>query len=195
MTTLAVTNKMEITSYLDIISISLQQLGFLIKLANFLNLRSNVYLIEHQLEQLSSYHHTLDRNKISIDYINRIKRWAKSFRILCVVTIMFFCIYPNLDYKEGNKKVLPLRMWLPFDSGDYYYLVFVTQILSLFFGSLWNSTIDILTMALVTVCAAQIDILRDELSNAVDEINHSLDEKETVKSLRKFVMFFNDIYK
>lgn len=161
----------------------LTQLAYLCKLTNFL--LNKMYLIE--IEKMLDHSFFKDLNhhqsKLFDEYIKPVKILALGYRILCTAVVILYILFPLLDVgSKSEKKKLPLHLWTPYDSNNYYYLTFLLEILSIAVSAYTNSCIDILTVTLITFATAHSEILKGRLQRAVmhykekenNEIKYSL---------------------
>lgn len=106
--------------------------------------------------------------------LNRMVKFGRSvasiYRFLCLQVVIFYAVYPFFDSRnaDGSRK-LPLPMQFPFNANNYYYEVYCISMLSLSIGAWTNSNIDILTIMLITLGTAQMEVLKMRLEKVIPQ--------------------------
>ncbi|KAJ3666144.1 hypothetical protein Zmor_001598 [Zophobas morio] len=126
----------------------------------------------------------LDNYIIEVTYLGRL------FRVLCILTVAFYGMFPFID--EDPEHMLPLPGWFPFDIKTYQYELVAAQTIGIGIGAFINSTLDILPTILITLASAQFDILKERLRTVmkVDE-RWEISSKIVKKRLNNCIMYHN----
>lgn len=93
--------------------------------------------------------------------------YTKYFCYSIYACVSLFAVFPFLD-KNGN--VLPLGGYIPYDiqnSSRNYAYTYTFQIIGLLFIAALNISIDLLPSVFMNIGCAQVEILKDNLKNAV----------------------------
>ncbi|XP_044259103.1 odorant receptor Or1-like [Tribolium madens] len=139
------------------------QAAFLFKLGNFLYHNKTMIRIETILKNPILNHLNQFEKKIVAKYMIRVKYLARLFRILCILTVSFYGLFPFID--EDPDHMLPLPGWFPFDVKTHQIELVIAQTCGIAIGAFLNSTLDILPTILITLGSAQFDILKTRLEN------------------------------
>lgn len=117
-----------------------------------------------------------EEQKIPIIITIKVSRMAaKVFRVLIVLLIMLYLIFPILDH---NALPIPIS----FKLGNYFYLMHFYQMSALILIA-WNITcIDLLFTTFTGLAAAQIDILERKLLTSMKDIGNSQDFNQSIAS-------------
>nr|CAM84002.1 olfactory receptor 4 [Tribolium castaneum] len=139
------------------------QAAFLFKLVNFLYHNKTMLRIESILKNpILNCLDQFEKNIIE-KYMIRVKYLARLFRILCILTVSFYGLFPFID--EDPDHMLPLPGWFPFDVKTHQIELVIAQTCGIAIGAFLNSTLDILPTILITLGSAQFDILKIRLEN------------------------------
>lgn len=170
------------------------QTAYICKLVNFSFRRKILPLMENELNNPLFNTYGESQDIFLQDTIGSFKRIAAIFRILCILVVFFYGLFPAMDNNPENP--LPLPGWYPFDIKKYRYEIYVFQVLSVAVSAYNNANIDILTSGLISAASVQFQILKDNLVRITDDLQDlSTARMNTVVSerLQKSVVHHNDI--
>ncbi|RZC38531.1 7tm 6 domain containing protein, partial [Asbolus verrucosus] len=122
---------------------------------------NNLLNIEDTLASSIFYGHPYNQLKLLKTKIASCQLIGKLFRMTCILCILFYLLIPYL----GETLKLPLPGWLPYNTTKYFHVTVTFQIVSISVSAYNNSSIDILTWTLITVAAAEFNILKENLKN------------------------------
>ncbi|XP_023012171.2 putative odorant receptor 85d [Leptinotarsa decemlineata] len=169
------------------------QIAFVCKLLNFNLQHRSMLKLEEFLRQPTLTKVTEEEDNIIRHYVRGVRRIGLIFRVLCVVVVIFYALFPLMDRNPDGSKKLPLPIWLPFDSNKYYHTIWFSEVLSIAVGAWINSNIDILSYTLMTLGTAQFEILKNRLRNLVKTSNEFVEEDLVLEKMKQCVIHFNDI--
>lgn len=163
MITVLFVEKDNLTKLSETLLFCMTQAAFLFKLTNFLYHNKVMIHIEKILKH--PILNCLSQLEIEIvdKYMIEVRYLARLFRVLCVLTVAFYGLFPFID--EDPDHMLPLPGWFPFDVKTYQYELVIAQTCGIAIGAFINSTLDILPTILITLGSAQFDILKFRLKN------------------------------
>jgi hypothetical protein len=164
------------------------QAAFLCKLTNFLWHNKKMVDIETLLQHPILTDLTQFEIEIVESYMIEVKYLARLFRVLCILTVAFYGMFPFID--EDPDHMLPLPGWFPFDIKTYQYQVVIAQTCGIAMGAFINSTLDILPTVLITLGSAQFDILKYKLQN-VTKVEGGCKMRLVKRALNKCILYHN----
>lgn len=129
-----------------------------------------------------------------MDWVNSGRHFARIYRILCFLVLLFYGLYPFFDKNADGSMKLPLPLSFPFDTQNYYFVVYSLSIFSMFIGAWTNSNIDILTIMLVTLGTSQLEILKYKLDKVILARTTAPDEI-IQRKLKEHAEHLKDIYR
>lgn len=140
--------------------------------------------MENMVESVLFKEFRSNNSSIYNGYISNVNLVAKGFRCSCVLVVLFYLLFPLLD--EGDEYKLPYPGIFPWDIKNHYYLCVMIQVIMVGHSAYNNSSLDILTVKLITIGSASLDALCVSLSK--------IDYKDDAKtSLIKSLKFYNEI--
>lgn len=107
------------------------------------------------------------------EYIASAERIFFFYRLLCIMTIIFYGICPFIDDLDN---ALPLPGWIPYDVSKNIFLyiaTFVFQMITITMSAYNNSTFDTIDCMLITVASALFDVLMDNMRTINYRSNNS----------------------
>ncbi|KAJ8948591.1 hypothetical protein NQ318_007595 [Aromia moschata] len=195
MATLVYQNFSDVSKVSEALLFCMTQFAFLNKLNNFIINKSNWLLLEEMLENPVFRNVISDEELIVTLYISGGKRIAKIYRVLCVLVVVFYALFPFMDNRDETQHKFPLPAWFPFNPNEYYYEVFSAEILSIAIGAWINSNIDILTIMAIILGTAQFEVLKRRikmiLKPAIDGI--PVGEDIVQDRVKKCIIHYNDL--
>ncbi|XP_056637749.1 odorant receptor 85b-like [Diorhabda sublineata] len=187
------------TKFPDILKVSecllicLSQTAFIFKLINFIKQKNGMLIIEEQLRDSLLTDIDEEEEKIFVEYVTGVKQLAKVYRSICAVAVGFFGLCPILDQGSEEIRKLPIPIWVPFNTEDYYFYIWLAILFSLCISVWTNCTIDILTIMLFIIATAQFKILIKRFKNVVPPGDKNIHEAIVSQSLTKCIVQFNKI--
>lgn len=172
---------------------SVTQLAFICKLTNFMFQGKKLLKLEDMLNQNGIHHFSFQEEEVMLNLIRTGRRQAKIYRMLCILVVIFYGLYPFFDKNSDGNMKLPIPMSFPFNPNNYYPEIYFMSILSVGIGAWINSSIDILTIMLIIIGTCQLEILKYKLENILPE-NGKPDEI-IGRKLKQCVEDLNDIYR
>lgn len=151
-------NRNYIDKLTDVLCLFASYVSYLIKLAIFSSKTSTFFSILQQLNQKTFINYPNEFAHYVENTIKISKYVARLYQLSCLIVIVSYVLKPWL-IPEGQR--LPVEV--AFDVGNYYYVIYIFQSLSLLIGAWNNSSMDALAMDLMSIAAAQLDILKDKL--------------------------------
>ena len=157
---------------LEILYFGLTQTTFLCKIVNLLVRKGEYNKLESFLVNsiLTIYAQEQDVFIERAIYANNL--YAKTFRNMVAMTIIFYCIFPFIE--SG----LPLPGWFPFDVEKYHYPTYLYQISAIILNGYNHSSLDCVCTGYISLASAQFEILKDNLMQLWREEDEHLTEKE-----------------
>ncbi|KAK9695346.1 7tm Odorant receptor [Popillia japonica] len=143
------------------------QAAFVIKLYIYLYYLPILIELENKLE--SDIFNGYDKHQRHfISYaIKSHQTYLGFYKICCVSTAIFYSIFPALD---GQQLAVPI--YSPLDLNKYRLIVYLYEACNFFITACNNTAFDGTVIALITIMAAQIDVLKDNLIKVI--IQHSM---------------------
>lgn len=83
---------------------------------------------------------------------------TKLYRISCAIVVILFCVYPIFD-----NATLPTPV--PFDTGNYTFIMYIIESLALLIAAWNNFCLDTLSVCLMGLAIGEFDILKEKIVN------------------------------
>lgn len=166
------------------------QIAFLSKLTNFVFQHKHI----RNMDKIVNDSLITDTNEEELKTITSFeinaRFLANSFRITCLIAVIFYGVFPFYD--ATSEEQYPLDMWLPFNTRPYYTVIFISQMTSIGLGAWLNSTFDILCVKHISIITAQFEILKLKLVQITEaRINNIPIETEVVKRLDRCLHLYD----
>lgn len=142
----------------DVLCVFFSFATYLIKFTIFFTKRDNFLITLRQLQNETFVNYPKEFDHYVDGVIKFSKYIARLYQFSCSTVVITYYLKP-LIVTDGQR--LPLDV--AFDVGKYYYFIYVFQAFSLVAGAYNNSAIDALTVDLMMIAGAQLDILKDKL--------------------------------
>lgn len=144
------------------------EVTFVIKFMIFTFKRSKfIRLLEYIENPIFSSHRP--EQDVFVNYWSKIATYySRLFFGMCYVCTLLNGVFPLIDKDEHN--ILPFRGWFPFDVKNNYLnrsLVYIFQLVGLSVAIAVNASLDVLPTIFMNIGCAQIEILKNNLENAV----------------------------
>ncbi|RZC39051.1 7tm 6 domain containing protein, partial [Asbolus verrucosus] len=175
--------KDNLTKLSETLLFCMTQAAFLCKLTNFLMHNKEMAEIEELLKHPILNDLSVTETKIVESYMIQFKYLSTVYRILCILCVVFYGMFPFID--EDPEHLSPLPGWFPFDIKQYQYEIVLAQTAGIGIGAFNNSSLDILATILITLGSAQFDILKHKLQT--DEGR----SKPRIRQIKNCVIYHN----
>lgn len=157
-----------ITKASNILLYLMTHIAFVSKMTNFALNKHQMCLVDDILNNPIFKTVSLRETEIIVNSMVSSKYLSVVFRFLCVGVVLFYGIYPVIDISSEN--MYPLDLWYPFDPNGYYSTIILFEVSLIALGAWTNSNIDILTIKLISLGTAQIEILKKKLKSLVNNM-------------------------
>jgi len=100
-------------------------------------------------------------------------KWSTmSFLMISYVTGLGFIITPALELLKGDKRVLPLKTYIPYSVSNLlpYLVTYLQQFLAVFYAIMLNVNFDCLVYGFTIQACAQIDLMCSRLTDSLKNI-------------------------
>nr|AKC58555.1 odorant receptor 20 [Anomala corpulenta] len=182
-------SKNDLMSAFETCYYSLIQAAFVIKLYIYLHYLPILIELENKLESNIFNGHKQDQLHFISDAIKSHQTYLGFYKICCVSTAIFYSIFPALD---GQQLAVPI--YSPLDLKKYRLIVYLYEACNFFITACNNTAFDGTVIALITIMAAQIDVLKDNLIRATlrDQTVDAKDQERCIHKRLKHCVIHHD---
>lgn len=162
-------SKDNLETFIDATYFFMTELTFMIKFLIFTIKRKKFLQILDALEHPIFNAYTPNQKKYLDAWSTLASGYSHAFFGSCYLCFLFFGTFPLFDNDENI--ILPFRGWFPFDvktNINNRRIVYIFQLMGLLIAIFINASLDVLPSIFMNVASSQIEILKDNLENAIN---------------------------
>lgn len=182
--------KVEIVDMTETMLFFITQTAFLCKLVNFILKKDVLVVVESHLHKPILCDVTNEESDVIKENLLGFQLFGHMYRGAAVFATIFFALFPLLDQGSKGTGRLPLKLWIPFEMDNSYYLIYFLIILAIGLEAFTNICLDVLPIKFLMVAVGQFENLKTKLRESVPLGEEEVEDEVVLRNLNKCVVHF-----
>lgn len=188
----ALQNIFHLTTFSTIVLRLLRGLSYTCNMANLLIFRNNLLVLDNMLDNPTLTELDTDKEEQILRYNLKPCRVLKIvYKVYSIVYVFVQALYPLFNNSSSKMNYL----WFPFNPDEHYLGVYCFEIVELLASTCFNAAINLLTVTLMNLCAAQFILLEHRLQRIMSVSPEEGIERNVLQQLQKYVDHHNYVYR